>query len=88
MQGAINATNERVSRLDQERAAIASDQERIRQNMNSIDHASEVYRRYLAKFGDQETRLEAILKEVERERATLAQQQAALAAFVSTLNVS
>ncbi len=88
LQGEINATNERVARLEQERAAIASDQERIRQNMNSIDHDSEVYRRYLAKFGEQETRLEAILVEVARERATVAMQHAALAEFIRTLNAS
>ncbi|MSR28710.1 MAG: hypothetical protein EXS03_03935 [Phycisphaerales bacterium] len=88
MQSEINATNDRIARLEQERTGIDADQSRIRQNMNSIDHASEVYRRYLAKFGDQETRLEAIRAETEKERSTLAAQQQALNGFVRTLNVS
>ncbi len=88
MQSEINATNHRLALLEQERQGIDADQSRIRQNMNSIDHASEVYRRYLAKFGEQETRLEAIRAESEKERGTLNSQQQALNDYVRSLDVS
>ncbi len=88
MQGAVNATNAQIARLDQERQAIDADQNRIRQNMNSISHDTDVYRRYLAKFDEQETRLEAMRTEVAQLNTTLTVQQEALAAFVRALNVS
>lgn len=88
LQGAINDTSARISRLQAERAAIGTDQDRIRQNMDAIDHASEVYRRYLTKFGEQESRLEAIRDEETKEQETLAKQQQVLVEFVRTLNVA
>ncbi len=87
MQASINQTNARISRLQAERAAINEDQNRVRQNMDSIDHDTDIYRRYLAKFSEQESRLETMRDEEAKEQETLVQQQTALNEFIRTLAV-
>ncbi len=88
MLATMNATAARIALLGQERQSIDTDQNRIRQNMNSIDHDTDVYRRYLTKFNEQESRLEAILTETAAEQTTLQSQQNALNDYVRSLNVS
>lgn len=88
LQSVVNATAAQLARLEQERQAIGTDQSRIRQNMNAIDRDTDVYRRYLAKFDEQETRLEAIRVEDGQLRTALTAQQAALAAYLRSLTVS
>lgn len=88
MQATISDTSARISRLAQERQSIDSDQNRIRQNMASVDHDTDVYRRYLAKFSEQELRLEAIYAEDANEQKTLQSQQSALNDYVRSLNIS
>ncbi len=88
MQATISDTSARISRLAQERQSIDSDQNRIRQNMASVDHDTDVYRRYLAKFSEQELRLEAIHAEDANEQKTLQSQQSALNDYVRSLNIS
>lgn len=70
LQAALNDAERRVKELDQERQAIEQDQSRIRQNMSTIGRETELYRRYMTKLGEQETRLEQLL--VDRENATQA----------------
>jgi len=88
MQATMKATSGRITLLGQERQSIDADQNRIRQNMASIDHDTEVYRRYLTKFNEQESRLEAILVQTTNEQTTLQSQQNALNDYVRSLNVS
>lgn len=88
MLATMNATGARIALLVQERQSINADQNRIRQNMASIDHDTEVYRRYLTKFNEQESRLEVILVETANEQKTLQSQQNALNDYVRSLNVS
>jgi hypothetical protein len=88
MLATMNATAARIALLGQERQSIDADQNRIRQNMASIDHDTEVYRRYLTKFNEQESRLEAILVQTTNEQSTLQSQQDALNDYVRSLNVS
>ncbi|MEN9669585.1 MAG: hypothetical protein RLZZ386_1492, partial [Planctomycetota bacterium] len=88
MLATMNATAARITLLGQERQSIDADQNRIRQNMASIDHDTEVYRRYLTKFNEQESRLEAILLQTTNEQTTLKSQQDALNDYLRSLNVS
>ena len=88
MQATMKATSGRITLLGQERQSIDADQNRIRQNMASIDHDTEVYRRYLTKFNEQESRLEAILLQTTNEQTTLQSQQDALNDYLRSLNVS
>ena len=88
MQAAIAATQQRMALLDQEKAGIEQDQARIRQNMQSgMSKDTDIYRRYLSKFNEQETRLEAIKEQKDKEQGMLTKQQQELAAYVAGLNV-
>ena len=87
MQAAINGTQTRINQLDQEKAGIDADQNRIRQNMGTVSRDTDLYRRYAGKLNDQETRLEAIRELREKEVAKMNQQQAEMNAYVAGLNV-
>jgi hypothetical protein len=50
--------NQKISSIDQE-------QQRIRQNMGQLDRNSELYRRYVQKFGEQESQIEKMRTEIE-----------------------
>ncbi len=87
MQGAINETQKRIAQLDAERTAIDQDQNRIRQNMGTVARDTELYKRYAGKLNDQETRLEAMREQREKEQGALNRQQGELRAYVAGLNV-
>jgi hypothetical protein len=87
MQAAINATQQRLQLLDQERSSIGEDQARIRQNMVSVAKDTELYRRYTGKLNEQESRLEAVRDEREKLVGVLTRQQQELEAYIRGLNV-
>jgi len=71
-----------------ERQSIASDQERVRQNMGSIEKGTELYRRYLAKFDEQENRLAELEKSSVELKRQLQQLNEELKRYLSGLNIS
>jgi hypothetical protein len=87
MQAAINQTQNRMGVLDQERALIEQDQGRIRQNMGTVSRDTDLYRRYMTKLNEQESRLEAIRDEREKLQATLTRQEGQLRDYLRDLNV-
>jgi len=86
-QNAISAAQRTIESLERERQTITADQDRLRQNMNSIDRQSDLYRRYMQKFGEQETRMESIVTEVAVAQAAREKAQAEFDAYVSNLEV-
>jgi hypothetical protein len=56
--------------------------------MNSIDRRSELYTRYLRKFDEQETRLEALASERDAAQKKLDERRVALENYLKELNVS
>jgi hypothetical protein len=87
MQAAINNTQQRIALLDQERQTIDQDQARIRQNMSSVSRDTDLYRRYMTKLNEQESRLEAIRDGREKEQDSLTRQQLELQAYLQSLSV-
>jgi hypothetical protein len=87
LQAAINATQQKINELDAERQAIGEDQTRVRQNMATVGKETDIYRRWLAKFSEQETRLEAMATERKQLVGTLEKQQRELEAYIRALNV-
>jgi hypothetical protein len=75
------------SRREQRAQEISQEQTRIRENMARLAQNSELYRRYVTKFDEQETELENIRKEVsslkDRETASEREQNT----FFSTLEL-
>jgi hypothetical protein len=85
--GLVVDADRKIAALDQEKNEIDQDQNRLRQNMTSIDRASELYSRYMKKLSDQETRLDGLRDEIAKERENRQRLQAELEAFVNSLNV-
>lgn len=62
----IAAVNDRISAADRETAEIGVDQKRLRENISTLkdtDETKQLIARYVAKAGEQETRLEQLTKE-------------------------
>jgi hypothetical protein len=62
LQQVVQQREQLVARI----AEITGEQERIRQNMGQLDRNSELYRRYVEKFGNQETSVEKMRSEIEK----------------------
>ena len=86
-QADIREQQQRMEQLEREREKIAQDQDRIRQNMNTIDRNSDLYRRYMTKFTEQESRVEAIAQETMQAQKARDEAQGRLDAYVSDLSV-
>lgn len=72
---------------EQEIAAIGEEQSRIRDNMSRLDRTSELYTRYVQKFDEQETRIEDLREEIAELLEQEQQAQAALDAFIASLEL-
>lgn len=88
LQARVNTTRRDMEQLAAERKEIEQDQGRVRQNMTSIDRNSELYTRYMKKFAEQESRVEAITTQRDNLQKQLNTQQAELAAYLRGLNIN
>ncbi len=77
----------KLNELEKEKAGISEDQNRVRQNLTSIDKTSDLYRRYMTKLNDQETRLETLNQELAAARASHESLRNDLNNFIANLNV-
>ena len=68
-------------------AAITQGQERIRKNMEALDHKSDLYRRYVGELDKQETQIGDLTRQNEARQADLAQARADLGAYIGQLNL-
>ena len=66
---------------------IGAEQERIRKNMEQLDHENELYKRYVEKFTTQETEYEQLQGEIKTLQQHEDEQQKALEQFILNLNV-
>ncbi len=69
----------------QEVQSINADQDRIRKNMNSLDKASALYKRYVSELDSQETRIESLRQEAARLRSQAEAADRDLRAYIDTL---
>lgn len=76
-----------LQRLEQTLADIERDQNRLRQNMNSIDRGSQLYADYMQKLTSQERRLDELVPQIDAARKAVADGEKELADFISSLNV-
>ncbi len=87
LSAAIRAVEERLARLAAERQGIGNDQDRLRQNMASIDRASPLYAKYMTKLTEQETRIDAMGEEQQQAEKDLVAARAALDQYLANLDV-
>jgi hypothetical protein len=87
LRGALEQARASVERLEAERKAIFEDQARLRDNLARTPRESEIYRRYLDKLAEQETRLDALAGALETARVAERTASEALAAYVAQLEL-
>jgi len=88
LQAQINSIESRIRRLEEERQAIFNDQNRIRQNMNSVGRNSELWARYSKKLSEQETRLEHIIESIDAAQQELATARRTLNDYLRDLTIA
>jgi hypothetical protein len=86
-QGAVSAARSELMQLQQRLTTIDQDQNRIRQNMSQLDRNSELYLRYVKKFGEQEDELEKLRGQMVEKQGQIDALQKALNDYLSELTV-
>jgi hypothetical protein len=77
----------RNQEMNQEIATIGQEQQRIRENMKSIDRNTDLYNRYVTKFTDQEDRIETVREEAKKLEKQIAESQQSLNEYLSKLDL-
>ncbi len=77
----------RADRLERERGELEAEQARLRANLAAVPAGSDLARRYLARLGASEDRLEALAAELDGARAAAAAAEEELRRFVRTLDL-
>jgi hypothetical protein len=84
---AMNALQVEQQQVAQQIAAIAQEQERIRQNMAQLEKNTELYARYVKKFGEQEDQIEKLRARTNELAQQIAQAQQAINEYIANLSV-
>lgn len=87
MKQAIAAIDQQIADREARLEQIGEEQERIRQNMEQLDHDSDLYRRYVAKFSEQEDEFDKIRGEIEALKQERNTKQQELETYLANLNV-
>ncbi|MGD9721122.1 MAG: hypothetical protein AB7O59_03590 [Pirellulales bacterium] len=85
---AIEQVTQERDRLSQQVNTITEEQNRIRQNMAQLDRNTDLYKRYVEKFGAQEDSVEKIRTQVDRLNADEAQLRRALDDYLLGLDIA
>lgn len=88
MKQEIGRLENELNALRQERQQIGADQDRLRQNLNSVGRDSTLGKRYLTKFSEQETRLEELDKQIEQTQKNLDAKRNELADYIGKLELN
>ncbi len=73
--------------LEQQVKNINEEQNRIRQNMQQLDRNSDLYKRYVKKFGEQEDAVETLRRQIEKLTQDEVRQAKALDDYLSSLDL-
>jgi hypothetical protein len=79
--------NRQKQQVEQEVATIGEEQARIRQNMESIGHNTDLYNRYVTKFTEQEDRIESLRQDARELERQIAQSQRSLDEYLTNLDL-
>ncbi|HET6883993.1 MAG TPA: hypothetical protein VFI31_27820 [Pirellulales bacterium] len=83
----ISEVAARKQQLEQQITAIDQEQNRIRQNMQQLDRNSDLYRRYVKKFSEQEDEVEKLRGQIASLATDLGKRQSELDAFLVGLEL-
>lgn len=85
---ALADLNRQKQQVDQQIAVIDQEQARIRENMRTIDRNSDLYRRYVEKFTEQEDQIEKLRAVTRSLDQQIADAQKSLDEYLANLNIS
>jgi hypothetical protein len=80
-------TQRQIEERNQRLAQVTAEQQRIRENLKTVNQQTEYYNRLTKKLNDQETQIEGTQKEVDELRGKLESQRKDLEQFLTDLNV-
>ncbi|MBX9791558.1 MAG: hypothetical protein K2Y37_21770, partial [Pirellulales bacterium] len=83
----LSALSVEQQQLQQQIAAIAQEQERIRQNMAQLEKNTELYTRYVKKFGEQEDQIEKLRGRIAELLQQITSAQRTLDEYIANLSV-
>jgi hypothetical protein len=84
---AIDDLQSQAAERDAEISSLGGAQDRIRKNMAQLDHASTLYKRYVAELDSQETRLQNLQSESQALKAKAADADRALRSYLDGLTL-
>lgn len=84
---AVAQTQGEISERDQQVGTISEEQNRLRENLKTVDKSSAYATRLLKKLDDQESQIEKLRSETGALRAKLDEQNRALSDYLGSLNV-
>ncbi len=84
---AIAGIQAKRRQLESQVQAIDQEQSRIRQNMAQLDRNSDLYNRYVKKFGEQEDQMETLRKQIQGEEANEAAAHKSLDEYLESLDL-
>ncbi|MGO8670936.1 MAG: hypothetical protein ACLQVD_06195 [Capsulimonadaceae bacterium] len=85
---AIAELQRKIDDANGELGSIDSAQERIRDNMKELDHASALYKRYVGELNDQETHIQSLHDQINGLTSRMSAAQSDLDAYVNGLDIS
>ncbi len=83
---AIETVAQKRSQLEQQIREISEEQARIRENMGKLDHDTDLYKRYVKKFSDQEDEIEKLRPQIKESQERENQLRKALDDFLLGLD--
>lgn len=84
---AIDELAAQRQQLEQQIAVIDAEQARIRQNMEQLARDSDLYRRYVQKFSDQEDQVEGLREQIEKLTTEEQEKRESLDEYILSLEV-
>jgi len=85
---ALTDLNRQKQQVEQQITVIDQEQARIRENMRTIDRNSDLYRRYVDKFTEQENQIEKLRAVSRSLDQQIADAQKSLDEYLANLNIS
>jgi len=84
---AMNTTQRQVAELNQRLGAVANEQNRIRENMRTVENKSEYYTRLLKKLNEQETQIEQMQTQRDQLQEKYELQRVELEGYLKSLQI-
>ena len=76
------------SSFEEQVQVVGQEQDRIRQNMAQLDRNSDLYKRYVKKFGEQEDQVDTLRKQILGVQAEETGARKSLDQYLETLELS